>query len=84
MAFHMKTTLVIDDSVMGRLKQESARRGKTLSFLVESALRMMLERLDEGDSLPPQELASLPSFHGGRPLIDLADRDALYQAMEGR
>ena len=84
MVFHMKTTLIIDDSVMLRLKQESVRRGKTISLLVESALRMLLGRLDEGDSPRSQEMPPLPSFHGGRPLVDLADRDALYRAMEGR
>ena len=79
MVFHMKTTLVIDDGIMIRLREEAARQGRTLSELVEAALRLMLERRDE-----PQELPPLPSFHGGRPLVDVADREALYQAMEGR
>jgi hypothetical protein len=26
----------------------------------------------------------LPTFHGGGTLVDIADRDALYHAMEGR
>ncbi len=79
MVFHMKTTLVIDDGVMIRLREEAARQGRTLSDLVEAALRLMFERRDEPKKLPP-----LPSFHGGRPLVDVADREALYQAMEGR
>lgn len=76
----MKTTLVIDDQVMARLRQEAARQGRTLSELVESALRLLLDAPQpEGDALAP-----LPSFRGGRLLVDVADRDALYQAMEGR
>jgi hypothetical protein len=80
MAIHMKTTLVIDGGVMRRLREESARTGKTLSELVEAALRSMLNR----PSPSPGELPPLPVFHGGAPRVDLADRDALYQAMEGR
>ncbi|MFN8718824.1 MAG: ribbon-helix-helix protein, CopG family, partial [Gemmatimonadaceae bacterium] len=35
----MKTTLNIDDTVMDRLRRESARTGRTMSELVETALR---------------------------------------------
>ena len=31
------------------------------------------------DPLPP-----LPTFRGGGALVDVADRDALYEVMEGR
>ena len=31
-----------------------------------------------------EELPSLPSFKSGGALVDLADREALYRAMEGR
>lgn len=80
MVFHMKTTLVIDDRVMARLREEAARQGKTMSELVEAALRLMLEpRKKPRPSLPP-----LPSHRLGGALVDIADRDALYQAMEGR
>lgn len=77
----MKTTLNIDDGVMRRLKQEAAGTGRTISELVEAALRAMLE---PRQSPTPERLPELPSFRGGKPLVDLSDRDALYQAMEGR
>ncbi len=81
MVFHMaKTTLVIDDQVMRRLRQEAARQGRTISELVESALRLLLEPAKAGS----EKLPELPTFEGGRPVVDVADRDALYQAMEGR
>jgi hypothetical protein len=80
MVFHMKTTLVIDDGVMRRLKQEAARQGLTLSELVEAALRRMLDPAEtERRSLPP-----LPVFNGGRLLVDIANREALYAAMDDR
>lgn len=75
----MKTTLVIDDRVMARLREEAARQGKTISELVEAALRLMLQTQKPKPAIPP-----LPSFHGGGYLVDIADRDALYQALEGR
>ena len=79
MVFHMKTTLTIDDSVMARLRRESARTGRTMSELVETALRRLLQAKAD-----PVELRSLPSFDSGGALVDIADREALYRAMEGR
>jgi predicted transcriptional regulator len=37
----MKPTLNIDDTVMKRLREEAARTGRTMSELVESALRQL-------------------------------------------
>jgi plasmid stability protein len=74
----MKTTLNIDDTVMTRLKREAARQGRTMSELVESALRMMLRSSKKREKLPP-----LPTFDFGRELVDIADRNVLYEAMEG-
>jgi ribbon-helix-helix CopG family protein len=79
MVWHMKTTLNIDDAVMARLRREAARRGCTMSELVETALRLLLQSRPE-----PGKLARLPSFKSGGHLVDIADRDALYHAMEGR
>lgn len=79
MIFHMKTTLNIDDSVMAQLKRESARQGRTMSELVETALRNLF-RSQKKTAAP----APLPAFHSGGTRVDIADRDALYQAMEGR
>ena len=79
MVFHMKTTLNIDDTVMAQLKREAARQKRTMSELVETALRGLFRSQKKRDDVP-----SLPSFHGGGTLVDIADRDALYQAMEGR
>jgi len=75
----VKTTLKIDDSVMARLRREAARRGCTMSELVESGLRLLFQSEKTPRKIPP-----LPKFKSGGPLVDIADRDALYQAMEGR
>ena len=79
MVIWMKTTLNIDDSVMTLLKQEAARRGCTMSELMESALRLLLTAKEGPRSMPP-----LPSFKSGGAMVEIADREALYEAMEGR
>jgi hypothetical protein len=79
MVCHMKTTLNIDENVMRRLKREAARQGKTMSELVESALRASLRSPASRAELPP-----LPVMNSGGALVDIADRDELYGAMEGR
>jgi hypothetical protein len=73
----MKTTLEIDDTVMRKLRAESARQGRTMSEIVETALRLLLK--------PPahkEQTATLPSFQSGGALVDISDREALYEAME--
>lgn len=73
----MKTTLVLDDTVATRLKAEAVRRGTSMSSLVEAALRAMLD--DAGAS---PELNDLPTWPGGPPVVDVADREALYDVMD--
>jgi hypothetical protein len=79
MFFHMKTTLTIDDTVMKALKRKAAASGRTMSELVETALRMLLQ-----NSRSPADVPELPVFDGGRARVDIANRDALYDLMEPR
>ncbi len=77
MVTHMKTTLNIPDALMARLKREAARQGRTMSELVETALRMLFEAQEDEVDLPP-----LPTFRGGGTRVDIADREALYDFMD--
>lgn len=77
MAGRMKTTLNIDDAVMAQLKREALRQGRTMSELVETALRGFFQTRKAKESLPP-----LPVFESGGHLVDVSNREALYQAME--
>jgi Arc/MetJ family transcription regulator len=79
MGFRMKTTLNIDDTVMADLKREAARQSRTMSELVESALRLLLASRRKRGRIP-----ALAKSRSGGALVDVADRDALYHAMEGR
>lgn len=79
MAFHMKTTLNIDDTVMAQLKREALRQGRTMSDLVETALRTLFREQRRRNPLEP-----LPTFRSGGALVDVANRNALYDAMDKR
>ena len=77
---NMKTTLSLNRTLLQQLRREAAQKGTTMSALVETALRLMfLER-----SKPKKKLRPLPTFDSGGALVDVADRDRLYDAMEGR
>jgi len=81
MACHIKTTLNIDDTVMNRLRREAARQRKTMSELVEAGLRLLFHSASQSKK---KKLRPLPTWHGGKPRVDIADRNALYDFMEGR
>ncbi len=73
----MKTTLEIDEIVMRELKKKAANEGRTMSELVETALRRLLR-----EEMTPAELPPLPTWDGGGWVIDPADRDALYEMFD--
>jgi hypothetical protein len=75
----MKTTLNIDDTVMAQLKREALRQGRTMSELVETALRTLFRDQRRTTLLEP-----LPTFRSGGTLVDVANRDALYDATDKR
>jgi hypothetical protein len=73
----MKTTLNISDRTWKDLKQEAARRGRTMSEMVEAAIRLFLREPESKVDLPP-----LPAFRTGGARVDIADREALYEQMD--
>lgn len=76
MVFRMKTTIVIDDGIMRRLKEESVRRGRTISDLVEAAIWSFLEPKRK------KKLKPLPTYDMGEFLVDISDREALYEVLD--
>lgn len=73
-----KTTLNIDEAVMRQLKAEAARRGETMSSLVEAAICQLLDAPKERAELRP-----LPTWDMGEFPFDVADREAMYDFIEG-
>jgi predicted transcriptional regulator len=76
----MRTTLNLNDRLMRDLKRKAAETGRTMTELVEQALRDLLARSSEpaGD----REFHWTTVRGRSRPAVDLADRDALYDFME--
>jgi len=74
MVFRMKTTLIIDDNIFTRVKEEAARRRTTISEIVEGALRAHLQPKPDMKELPP-----LPTWNSGGLLIDVSNREAMYE-----
>ena len=73
----MKTTLEIDEGVMRDLKARAARDGKTMSELVESALRALLDERPAAKELPP-----LSTFRSGGFLMNIDSRAEYLDAMD--
>ena len=81
MAMKTKTTLNLDGQLLREAKKRAVEEGTTLTHVVEDALRAALT-----DTPPerPYTFRFTVVDGGGPPLVDVADRDALYDLMEGR
>jgi hypothetical protein len=78
----MRTTLDIDDLVLRRARKLAAEEGKTLTQIVEEALRERLApRARSGKKFKLRLLTKAGRMIPG---TELADRDLLYERMEGR
>jgi plasmid stability protein len=78
----MRTTLNLDDELMRTLKRRAAESGRTMTEMIEEALRAMLARpVKEG---PEREFRWVTVKGKIQPGVDVADRDSLLDAMEGR
>jgi hypothetical protein len=75
----MRTTLVIDDALFRELKRRAAEQNRTLSELTEETLRLGLAVRRPARRCPRRRL---PSFSMGRPRVDLADRNHLYEVLD--
>ena len=78
----MRTTLNLDDNLMRVAKRRAAETGRTLSSMIETALREIIEK--ENETKPSYRLRWVTVKGGVQPGVDLDDRDALIDRMEGR
>ena len=78
----MKTTLNLDDALLRKAKAEAASSGRTLTSMVEEGLREVL-RVQEKPAAP-YKLKLMVAEGGPQAGVDVSDRDALYDRMEGR
>ena len=78
----MRTTLRIDDDLYAEVKRLAARTGRTVTAVIEDALRSGLAR---GRATPRRRRKRLPTFGGGgvRPGVDLDSSASLLDLMDG-
>jgi hypothetical protein len=77
----MKTTLNLDDRLLRDAKKLAAETGRTLTSVVEAALRDALAAARR----PPPRSLDIPVVTGRRlPDVDPSDRVALYERMADR
>ena len=76
----MRTTINLDDDLLAEAKQVAARTGRSLTAVVEDALRESLHRRH----LIARQAIELPTFGEGgvQPGVDLDDSAALLDLME--
>ena len=79
---NMKATFDIDEKVMRQLHKVAIRRGTTVSALVEEAIKEAIKDVPDGRPLAETDLPPLPSWPMGKPLVDISNREELYDAME--
>ena len=79
MILHMRTTIVIDDALFRELKKRAAEESRTLSAVTQDALRRGLARPAPTRRAPRIKLRS---FAMGKPTVDLADRDQLFDLLD--
>jgi Bacterial antitoxin of type II TA system, VapB len=78
----MRTTLDLEDALLRAAKQRAAGEGRTLTAVITEALRRYL--VPPTRSAKPFRLRLLIKKGRVLPGVNVADRDALYERMEGR
>jgi hypothetical protein len=81
MSRRMRTTIRLDEHLLAEARQRAARSGRTLTAVIEEALRESFSRREERRELRQVEL---PAWGQGwvRPGVDLDDSASLLDLME--
>jgi len=78
----MRTTLDLDDALLRKAKRKAADEGITLTAVIEAALGQYLAPARRSGE--PFRLDLLTKKGRRVPGVNIADRDRLYERMEGR
>ena len=77
----MRTTIRLDEDLLVQVKQAAARSGRTMTSVIEDALREVLARQQTAEQRTPVRLTTV-SGGGLQPGVDLDDSAALVALME--
>ena len=78
----MRTTIRLDDQLLAEAKELAARSGRSLTAVIEDALREMFARRKKPAPREPVRLTTV-SGNGLLPGVDLDDSAALLELMNG-
>jgi hypothetical protein len=78
----MRTTIRLDDGLLAEAKKLAAASGRTLTAVIEDALREALARRRPTQRVAPAKLPVSQRSGSLQPGIDLDDSAALLEAME--
>lgn len=84
MLVHMRTTVRLDEALMRQVKAEAARRGQTVTELIEKGLQLVLA---SGRGRKRRERVVVPvsrATGGTHPGVELDDSSALLDRLDGR
>jgi len=79
----VRTTIRLDDALLDRARREAARRGVTLTALIERGLRLALARPGKRTTRQRVDLPVCHAGGGALPGVDLDDSRELLDRMEG-
>ncbi len=77
----MRTTIRLDDHLLAEAKQLAARTGRTLTTVIEEALREVLSRSKQKPKAEPVQLIRV-NLGGLRPGVNLDNSAELLDLME--
>ena len=77
----MRTTIEINDQLFRAAKRQAADRGTSLREVVDAALRQHLGKTKGPSGYALQWATETGKLQAG---VDLTDRDALFDLMDGR
>ena len=80
----MRTTIRLEEVLLKEAKREAARRGTTLTALIEQGLRLALRRPQPRHSGSIIRLPECRARGGTLPGVDLNDSAATLDRLEGR
>ena len=84
MLWHMRTTVRLDEALLERARQEAARRGVTLTALIEEGLLLALRRPLKRSERSVVRLPVCRAGGGVRAGVDLDDSSGVLDRMDER
>lgn len=78
----MRTTVRLNDALLKQAKHEAAKRGETLTSLIELGLRLVLAESQEKSRRHRVELPLSTAGGGFRPGVDLTNNASLLDLMD--